>query len=64
MGPVDLARFAWAMGEVSGGGKTCTVPLANASAEWDADRAEQMFRLVIEDRTDELDAALCSKSGL
>jgi LCP family protein required for cell wall assembly len=64
VGPIDLARFAWAMGEVSGGGKTCTVPLADPSGTWDADRSEQMFRLVIEDRTDELDGGLCPRSGL
>ncbi len=64
VGPIDLARFAWAMGEVSGGGKTCTVPLASADATWDTDRAEQLFRLIIQDHTDEIGADLCQASGL
>jgi len=64
VGPIDLARFAWAMGEVSGGGKTCTVPLASADATWDTDRAEQLFRLIIEDHTDEISPELCQATGL
>ena len=63
VGPLDLARFAWAMGEVSGG-SSCTVPLASADATWDAERAEELFGLVIDDRTDEITRSLCRASGL
>ncbi len=63
VGPFDLARFAWAMGEVSGG-RSCTVPLASADATWDTERAEELFALVIEDRTDEITRSLCQASGL
>ena len=64
MGPVDLARFAWAMGGVSGGGKTCTVPLASADATWDPELSEQMFQLIIADRTGDIGADLCQANGL
>ncbi len=64
VGPIDLARFAWAMGEVSGGGKTCTVPLAAGDATWDEERSDQLFELIIEDRTDDISDDLCRPSGL
>ncbi len=64
VGPVDLARFAWGMGEVTGGGKTCTVPLASPDATWAPEASAQMFRLIREDRTDEIGADLCQPSGL
>ena len=64
VGPIDLARFAWAMGEVSGGGKTCTVPLASGDATWDPERSEQMFQLIIDDDTDGISDDLCRPSGL
>ena len=64
VGPVDLARFAWAMGSVSGDGLTCTVPLASTDATWNPDLAPQLFQLVAEDRTAEIDDDLCRSSGL
>ncbi len=64
VGPVDLARFAWAMGSVSGDGLTCTVPLAGPDATWNPDLAPQMFQLVIEDRTEEIGDDLCRSTGL
>ncbi|MBA2739552.1 MAG: LCP family protein [Nocardioidaceae bacterium] len=64
VGPFDLARFAWAMGRVTSGGLTCTVPLASGDATWDTDLAPQMFRLVRTDRTEEIGADLCRSGGL
>lgn len=64
VGPIDLARFAWAMSEVSGGGKTCTVPLASGDATWAPEASAQMFRLISEDRTDEIGSDLCQADGL
>ncbi len=64
VGPIDLARFAWAMSGVSSGGLTCTVPLASGDATWDSERAPQLFDLVRDDRTDEIDNDLCRSTGL
>ncbi|MDF2966279.1 MAG: transcriptional regulator [Nocardioidaceae bacterium] len=64
MGPIDLARFAWAMGGVSGGGKTCTVPLASADATWDPELSQQLFELIIADQTGDIGADLCQANGL
>jgi LCP family protein required for cell wall assembly len=65
VGPVDLARFAYALGRATGGsGLTCTVPIADLEVNWDADRAPQMFRLIAEDRTDEISDDLCRSTGL
>jgi LCP family protein required for cell wall assembly len=65
VGPVDLARFAYALGRATGGGGlTCTVPIADLEVNWDADRAPQMFRLIAEDRTDEISDDLCRSTGL
>ncbi len=61
VGPIDLARFAWAMGEVSGDGETCTVPLLSGDATWDPERSEELFQLIADDKTDEL-GDLCAKS--
>lgn len=64
VGPIDLARFAWAMGHVTGGGLTCTVPITDLAVNWDPDLAPQLFRLVAEDRTDEISEDLCRSTGL
>ncbi len=64
VGPIDLGRFAWAMGRVTSGGLTCTVPLASGDATWDAELAPQMFRLVRADRTEEIGDDLCRSNGL
>ena len=64
VGPIDLVRFAWAMGGISGGGLTCTVPLAGPDATWDSELAPQLFALIAEDRTDEISDDLCRSSGL
>ncbi|MGH3315546.1 MAG: LCP family protein [Nocardioidaceae bacterium] len=65
VGPIDLARFAWAMRKVSGGnGKTCTVPIVDLAVNWDDERANEMFDLIREDSTDEIGHRLCTKTGL
>jgi LCP family protein required for cell wall assembly len=65
VGPIDLARFAWAMRKVSGGnGKTCSVPIVDLAVNWDDERANEMFDLIREDSTDEIGRRLCTKTGL
>lgn len=65
MGPIRAAQWAMAMTKVDGtDGLTCTVPLASGSAQWDADRSEQMFRAIIEDETDAIGKKLCTPTGL
>jgi LCP family protein required for cell wall assembly len=65
MGPIRAAQWAMAMTKVNGeDGLTCTVPLANGSAEWDPDRSEQMFLAIIEDDTESIGKDLCTPSGL
>lgn len=65
VGPIDLARFAWAMRKVSGGnGKTCSVPIVDLAVNWDDERANAMFDLIREDSTDEIGRRLCTKTGL
>lgn len=61
MGPVDAGQWALAMTDT---GKSCTVPLAGADATWAKKRAAQLFDTVIEDRTDDITAELCTASGL
>jgi LCP family protein required for cell wall assembly len=67
VGPIDMARFAWAVRKVSGksdDGKTCTVPLADLSVHWDTDRAQALFDKMQEGDTDHISKRLCSKTGL
>ncbi len=64
-GPFDAARFAYAMTRVDGSsGLTCGVPIADLAVNWDQDRAEQLFALIAEDRTDEVGDGLCTPSGM
>jgi LCP family protein required for cell wall assembly len=64
-GPVDLARFAWAMTRVDGeDGLTCGVPIADLSVEWDDARSKRFFRHVIEDDTEGIGKQLCTETGL
>ncbi len=64
-GPVDLARFAWAMTRVSGeSGLTCGVPIADLRVTWDSDRSARMFQHIIEDDTEGIARSLCTPSGL
>ncbi|MGH3367534.1 MAG: LCP family protein [Nocardioidaceae bacterium] len=65
VGPIDLARFAWAMRKVSGkDAKTCTVPIVDLAVNWDDQRASRMFEKIAEDNTDEIGRRLCTKTGL
>jgi LCP family protein required for cell wall assembly len=65
MGPVRAAQWAMAMTRVDGdGGLTCTVPLADGSANWDEARSQQMFQAIIDDDTDAIGKDLCTPSGL
>jgi LCP family protein required for cell wall assembly len=65
VGPIDLARFAWAVRKVSGkDGKTCTVPIADLAVNWDDERATALFDRIREGETDGIGRRLCSKTGL
>jgi LCP family protein required for cell wall assembly len=64
-GPLDTARFAFAMTRVSGeNGLTCTVPIADLAVTWDRERALELFELIKEDRTSEISDDLCRATGL
>ena len=64
-GPIDLARFAWAMTRVDGEkGLTCGVPIADLTVTWDAERSAEMFQHVIEDDVEGIPRSLCTPSGL
>lgn len=64
-GPIDTARFAWAMTRVNGeNGLTCSVPIADLAVHWDRERALEMFKLIKEDRTADIPDDLCRPSGL
>ncbi|CAA9333931.1 MAG: Cell envelope-associated transcriptional attenuator LytR-CpsA-Psr, subfamily A1 [uncultured Nocardioidaceae bacterium] len=64
-GPIDTARFAFAMTRVDGeNGLTCSVPIVDLAVTWDRERALQLFELIREDRTAEIPDELCRPSGL
>ena len=64
-GPFDTLRFAWAMTRVTGkNGLTCGVPIADLAVNWDSERAPRMFKLIKEDRTEDIPKGLCRPSGL
>jgi len=64
-GPIDTARFAWAMTRVDGeNGLTCSVPIVDLAVTWDRDRALELFELIKEDRTADIPDDLCQPSGL
>ena len=63
-GPVDMARFAWAMTRVGGeAGLTCGVPIVDLAVTWDAERSQQLFGHLIEDNTEAVPDELCTPSG-
>ncbi|KHL16395.1 LCP family protein required for cell wall assembly [Mumia flava] len=65
MGLFSAVRFAWNLAATFGGsGLSCTVPIADTAVHWDSDRAERMFGLIAEDRTDEIGKKLCTDDGL
>ncbi|MGA9746901.1 MAG: LCP family protein, partial [Nocardioides sp.] len=62
---ISTLQFAWAMTRVNGeDGLTCGVPIADLAVNWDQERAEQLFKLIREDRTQDVPRQLCSPSGL
>ena len=65
MSPVSALKFAWAMTHVNGkSGLTCSVPISDLYVHWDSQRAPRMFRLIRQDRTQDISKKLCSPSGL
>ena len=63
-GPIDTARFAWAMTRVDGeNGLTCTVPIADLAVTWDRERALELFELIKQDRTADIPDELCRPTG-
>lgn len=65
VGPIDLARFAWAMRSVTGdNGLTCTVPIVDFAVTWDEERAEDLFELIRQDNTEDIGRDLCTRTGL
>lgn len=64
-GPIDTLRFAWAMTRVTGeNGLTCGVPIVDLAVNWDPERAPRLFKIIREDRVDEMPKNLCRPSGL
>ncbi len=64
-GLVSALRFAFAMTRVDGrNGLTCTVPIADLDVHWDRERSRRLFRLIAEDRTEDVTRRLCRASGL
>jgi hypothetical protein len=58
-------RFAYAMTRVNGkSGLTCGVPISDLAVHWDPDRSRRLFRLIAQDRTDDVTKRLCRASGL
>lgn len=63
--PVRAGMWASAMTRVDGeNGLTCGVPIADLDVNWDRERADEMFRTIIEDDTDSLDKRLCTPTGI
>ncbi|MFS3128179.1 LCP family protein [Nocardioides sp. Bht2] len=64
-GPIDLARFGYAMTRVNGdNGLTCGVPIRDLAVTWDPQRSKEFFQHVIDDDTDGISKELCTASGL
>ena len=64
-GPVDMARFAWAMTRVDGdSGLTCGVPIRDLAVTLDEERSQQLFDLIAQDATGDVPQQLCTPSGL
>jgi hypothetical protein len=61
----SAVRFAWAMTKIGGKDSlTCGVPIADLAVNWDRERADRLFRLIAEDRTDDVTKSLCRQTGL
>jgi LCP family protein required for cell wall assembly len=64
-GPIDLARFAWAMTRVNGtDGLTCSMPIRDLAVHWDHARALALLNLIKTDRTGDIPKRLCQPTGL
>jgi LCP family protein required for cell wall assembly len=62
---IDAAKFAWAMTHVDKKtGLTCGVPIADLAVHWDRTRANKLFKIIREDRTEDVTPTLCQPSGL
>lgn len=60
----SFARFAWKLGKAVGGdGRSCTVPIADLSVQWDRERAVKYFGHLKAGTTDQL-GDLCTKDGM
>jgi LCP family protein required for cell wall assembly len=64
-GMIATMRFALAMRHVSGkNGLTCGVPISDLAVHWDPDRSKKLFKLIAQDRTEDVSKNLCRQSGL
>lgn len=68
-GPIDLGLFARAMTQVGGDdGRTCTMPVLPAPESGrlvaDQPRADRLFERIVDDDTEDIPNALCTKTGL
>jgi LCP family protein required for cell wall assembly len=64
-GPIDLARFAWAMTRVNGkDGLTCSMPIRDLAVHWDTERALALLKLIKDDRTGDITKRLCEPTGI
>jgi LCP family protein required for cell wall assembly len=65
LSPFSAAKFAFGMTRSDGkSGLTCGVPIADLAVHWDTERANRLFALIREDRTDEVGKDLCQPTGL
>ncbi|HYF74362.1 MAG TPA: LCP family protein [Nocardioides sp.] len=63
--PLRAAMWASSTTHVNGeNGLSCVVPISDLAVHWDPERSEQMFRYIIEDKTDDIPASLCTPTGL
>jgi LCP family protein required for cell wall assembly len=64
-GPFAAGRFALAMTRVDGeNGLTCGVPIADFAVNWDRERADRLFQLIAQDRTEQIGKDLCTPTGM
>lgn len=60
----SFAWFAWKLARAIGGdGRSCTVPIADLSVQWDRERAIEYFGHLKKGTTDQL-GELCTESGM
>ncbi|WP_185995715.1 LCP family protein [Nocardioides campestrisoli] len=63
--PLSIGRFGLAMTRVDGeNGLTCGIPIRDLAVNWDAERSQQLFDLIIADDTASIPDNLCTPSGL